>query len=143
MRLQIVFLHAIPDLGVRSLSEAATDPANHHADVQECSALIAENYPSLLEDLTLLNNLLVIARNMLAIKVVGQDICSTVKLDEQVNHLIILCVNVTSKGYDGENVDNITRSKLNEITELCKLLSYNVHINLLLVTDQVQTKSFL
>ncbi|KAI9736551.1 MAG: hypothetical protein M1818_006062 [Claussenomyces sp. TS43310] len=122
MRLHSVFLHAIPDLGVRSLSEATTDPANHHADVQESSALIAANYGSLFEELTLLNNLLVIARNMLAIKTVAQDLCAVVKLDEQVDHLIVLCINVTSKGYDGENFDNITRGKLNEIIELYKKL---------------------
>lgn len=122
MRLQHVFYAAIPTLGTRSLREAYSETAPPNIDIPESSTLIAENHATLLEDLTLLNNLLVIARNMLAIKEVAQDICSTVQLDKQITKLIILGVNVTSKGYDGENVDNLTRGKLNEITELYKKL---------------------
>jgi palmitoyltransferase len=91
------------------------------APVPESSALIAENHATLLEDLTVLNNLLVIARNMLAIKEVAQDICAATQLDKQVTKLMVVCINVTSKGYDGENIDAKTRQNLNEITELCKL----------------------
>ncbi|OBT66985.1 hypothetical protein VE03_04185 [Pseudogymnoascus sp. 23342-1-I1] len=122
MRLQLVFYAAIPRLGARSLQETYSETAPRNVDIPESSTLIAENHATLLEDLTLLNNLLVIARNMLAIKEVAQDICSTVQLDKQITKLIVLGVNVTSKGYDGENVDNHTRGKLNEITELYKKL---------------------
>lgn len=122
MRLEKVFYAAIPTLGTRSIREAYAETAPPNVDIPESSTLIAENHATLLEDLTLLNNLLVIARNMLAIKEVAQDICSTVQLNKQITKLIILGVNVTSKGYDGENVDNITRGKLNEITELYKKL---------------------
>jgi palmitoyltransferase len=120
MRLQLVFCAAIPTLGARSLREAFAESAPSNIDIPESSALIAENHATLLPDLGLLNNLLVIARNMLAIKEVAQDICATVQLDAQITKLIVLCVNVTSKGYDGENVDITTRGRLNEITELCK-----------------------
>lgn len=58
---------------------------------------------------------------MLAIKVTAQEICHAVTFDRAVNRLIVLCVNVTSKGYDGENVDEASRGKLNEVTELCEL----------------------
>ncbi|RAL67267.1 hypothetical protein DID88_008031 [Monilinia fructigena] len=61
-------------------------------------------------------------RNMLAVKETAQEICRAVGLDKQVHKLIILCVNVTSKGYDGENVDENSRGRLNEITELYKKL---------------------
>jgi palmitoyltransferase len=119
MRLQAVFRAAIPTLSTRSLRENYAETVPQGADLPESSTLIAENHGTLLEDLTLLNNLLVIARNMLAIKETAQDICSAVQLDNRITKLIVLGVNVTSKGYDGENVDNLTRSKLNEITELC------------------------
>src|SRR5882757_3240436 len=120
MRLYLVFMAAIPTLSTRSLREAFAETASASVDIPESSTLIAENYSTLLEDLTMLNNLLVIARNMLAIKEIAQDICSAVQLDRQITKLIELCVNVTSKGYDGDNVDHQTRSKLNEITELCE-----------------------
>ena len=57
---------------------------------------------------------------MLAIKETAQEICAAVFFDRAVHELIILCVNVTSKGYDGENVDDSNRGKLNEVTELCE-----------------------
>lgn len=57
---------------------------------------------------------------MLAIKETAQEICAAVGFDKTVNKLIVLCVHVTSKGYDGENVDEGSRVKLNEVTELCK-----------------------
>lgn len=120
LRLKRVFQAAIPTLGARSAREAYAETAPPNVDIPESSFLIAENHGSLMEDLTLLNNLLVIARNMLAIKEVAQDICSICQVDKQITKLIILSVSVTSKGYDGENVDNMTRTKLNEITELYK-----------------------
>lgn len=120
LRLKKVFAAAIPTLGQRSAREAYAEVAPPNSDIPESSFLIAENHGSLLEDLTMLNNLLVIARNMLAIKEVAQDICSMCQVDKQITKLIILSVSVTSKGYDGENVDNLTRGKLNEITELYK-----------------------
>ena len=76
LRLKRVFQAAIPTLGARSAREAYAETAPPNVDIPESSFLIAENHGSLMEDLTLLNNLLVIARNMLAIKEVAQDICS-------------------------------------------------------------------
>ncbi len=64
--------------------------------------------------------MLIIARNMLAIKEIAQDICATAQVDKQVTKLMLVCINVTSKGYDGENVDSRTRQNLTEITELCE-----------------------
>lgn len=119
MRLQLVFYYAIPHISDKSLREAYAETAPADFAVPETSTLIAENHATLVEDLNLLNNLLVIARNMLAIKEVAQDICAATQTDAQIVKLIILCVSVTSKGYDGENVDNVTRSKVNEVIELC------------------------
>jgi palmitoyltransferase len=57
---------------------------------------------------------------MLAIKETAQELCAAVSFDKAVHQLIILCVNVTSKGYDGENVTIDDRARLLEITELCE-----------------------
>ena len=70
---------------------------------------------------------------MLAIKETAQEICHAVGFDRAVNRLVVLCVNVTSKGYDGENVDEGSRSKLNEVTELCEFVSRRKKRGLLMV----------
>ena len=127
LRLQTVFLHAIPSIGARSMRDTYPDDPTPHSDIPESCTLIAENYASLLEDLTLLNNLLVIGRNMLAIKEIAQEICCAAQLDNQVIKLVVLCVSVTSKGFDGENADSVTKARVKEITELCsmRLLTFN------------------
>jgi hypothetical protein len=56
---------------------------------------------------------------MLAIKETAQEICARVGFDREVRSLVVLCVSVTSKGYDGESVGEGERSRLLEITELC------------------------
>ncbi|KAL3421623.1 Copper transport protein 86 [Phlyctema vagabunda] len=123
MRLEKIFSLAIPSLASRSLRESYSEvqPPNA-ADTPESATLILKNYVELIEDLNYLNTLLVISRNMLAIKETAQEICAAVHFNRAVHRLIILCVNVTSKGYDGENVAEHERGKLNEVTELYKKL---------------------
>lgn len=99
-------------------------PTGH--DVPESAILILKNYEVLREDLHYLNNLLVISRNMLAIKDTAQELCAASHFHSEVHKLIDLAVNVTSKGYDGENVVDADRGKLLEITELCKLCPYSL-----------------
>ena len=121
MHLQKIFNTAIPSLEKWSLKSIdAADSVRSGHDVSESADLILKNYDALREDLHYLNNLLVISRNMLAIKDTAQEICAAVRFDRAVQKLVVLCVNVTSKGYDGETVDDTRRQKLNEITELCK-----------------------
>ncbi|KAH9206184.1 hypothetical protein DL95DRAFT_450943 [Leptodontidium sp. 2 PMI_412] len=121
MHLQKIFNTAIPSLEKWSLKAIDPTERNGH-DVSESAELILKNYDALREDLHYLNNLLVISRNMLAIKDTAQEICAAVRFDRAVQKLVVLCVNVTSKGYDGETVDDQRRQKLNEITELYKKL---------------------
>lgn len=122
MHLQKIFSKAVPHLDRRSSRQSnGQDAAGNNQDVTESTELILANYEVLREDLHYLNNLLVISRNMLAIKETAQEICAAVGFDKEVHKLIILCVNVTSKGYDGESGDEAKRVKLQEITELCKL----------------------
>ena len=124
MRLQRIFNLAIPILNGRSLHESYSPNGTvNGTDTPESASLILKNFDLLVQDLHFLNSLLVISRNMLAIKDTAQEICAAVQFDHAVRELIVLCVNVTSKGYDGENVDEISRGKLNEVTELCKFAS--------------------
>lgn len=105
------------------------------------------NHCTIKEDLTTLIKLMHIARNLLvnAEPEVPQDICAAVHFDQMVYQTIILCVNVTSKGYDGEILDEIQRQKLTEITEHCKLamvpLQY-LQWNRMLRVKLFQTKSY-
>jgi palmitoyltransferase len=119
-----IFALAIPTLAVRSVGPLSSlnDPDNA-VTPHESTGLIIKNFTSLKEDLHVLNKLMHIARNMLVTPdpEVAQDICAAVSFDQMVYQTIILCVNVTSKGYDGEILDENSRSKLNEITELCEL----------------------
>ncbi|CEJ91026.1 Putative Copper transport protein 86 [[Torrubiella] hemipterigena] len=82
------------------------------------------NHASIKEDLGTLIKLMHIARNLLvnAEPEVPQDICAAVHFDQMVYQTIILCVNVTSKGYDGEILDDAQRMKLADVTELYKKL---------------------
>ena len=120
-RLRKIFDLAIPVLNSHSLRESFTESGQPASlDVPESATLILKNYEVIVQDLHYLNNLLVISRNMLAIKETAQEICHAVGFDRSVNRLVVLCVNVTSKGYDGENVDEGSRGKLNEVTEVCE-----------------------
>lgn len=120
MRLRRIFHFAIPLCERRSLSSTHHDPgAGPSQEVAESASLILKHSTYLCEDLHLLNSLLVISRNMLAIKETAQEICAAVGFDVEVKRLIELCVQVTSKGYDGENVVNEDRGRLLEVTELC------------------------
>jgi hypothetical protein len=69
-----------------------------------------------------MSKLLHIARNLLVTPEpeVPQDLCAAVNFDRMVHQVIKLCVSVTSKGYDGESLDDKNRAKLNEITDAYK-----------------------
>lgn len=102
------------------------------------------NHASIKEDLGTLIKLMHIARNLLvnAEPEVPQDICAAVHFDQMVYQTIILCVNVTSKGYDGEILDETQRLKLGDVTELCRCPGcVDTYRNIL--TDVIQTKSCL
>ncbi|KAG7117330.1 hypothetical protein HYQ45_015923 [Verticillium longisporum] len=120
-----IFGAAIPNLTTRSVGPLSSlnDPEKG-VSPQESTALIVKNQVNLKDDLQILNKLMHIARNLLVTSEpeVPQDICAAVHFDQMVYQTIILCVNVTSKGYDGEILDETSRAKLNEITDLYKKL---------------------
>lgn len=120
MRLKRIFYFGVPLCERRSLSSSHHDAnTGPNQEVAESASLILKHSTYLCEDLHLLNSLLVISRNMLAVKETAQEICAAVGFDGEVKRLIELCVQVTSKGYDGENVVNEDRNRLMEVTELC------------------------
>ncbi|KAG9254687.1 uncharacterized protein F5Z01DRAFT_673834 [Emericellopsis atlantica] len=120
-----IFASAIPSLTTRSVGPLASlsDP-DKGVTPQESTQFIVKNHASIKEDLTMLIKLMHIARNLLvnADPQVPQDICGAVRFDQMVYKTIVLCVNVTSKGYDGEILDDSQRQKLTDITEHYKKL---------------------
>ncbi|KAK4128507.1 hypothetical protein N657DRAFT_607968 [Parathielavia appendiculata] len=119
------FAAAIPSLTTRSIGPLASlnDP-DKGVTPQESTALITKNYPSLKEDLQLLIKLMHIARNLLVVPEpeIPQDLCAAAQFDQMLYQTIILCINVTSKAYDGDVLEEAARLKLSEITELYKKL---------------------
>lgn len=117
---------AICDLNEKSLgvrSEPFVQTKFFDITTPEVTALIIKNYVPLKEALQMLNKLMHIARNLLVTTdpEVPQDLSAAIYFDHEVYEAICLCVNVTSKGIDGEMPeDESSRAKLNEITELCK-----------------------
>ncbi|KAK3941677.1 hypothetical protein QBC46DRAFT_382273 [Diplogelasinospora grovesii] len=119
------FAAAIPSLTTRSIGPLAglNDP-ERAATHQESTALIIKYYQSLKEDLQLLIKLMHIARNLLVVSEpeVPQDLCAAAQFDQILYQTIILCINVTSKAFEGDILDEGSRHKLSEISELYKRL---------------------
>ncbi|KAI2633452.1 hypothetical protein GGS21DRAFT_135754 [Xylaria nigripes] len=117
---------AICDLNEKSLG-VRSEPfvATRFIDITtpEVTALIIKNYTLLKEALQMLNKLMHIARNLLVTTnpEIPQNLSATINFDHEVIEAICLCVNVLSKGIDGEmSDDDASRVKLNEIAELYK-----------------------
>ena len=55
-----------------------------------------------MKDLERLNDLLTIARNMLATTVKAQNLAAQTRFDQTILKLIDICVRVTARGYDGD-----------------------------------------
>ncbi|KAM7191563.1 hypothetical protein V8F33_008795 [Rhypophila sp. PSN 637] len=116
------FVAALPSLETRSIG-SRMNPDNGMTP-QESTALITKNYVSLKEDLSILIKLMHIARNLLVVSEpeVPQDLCTATQFDNMLFLTIGLCVNVTSKAYDGDILEESARHRLTEITELYKKL---------------------
>ncbi len=114
-----IFAAAIPYLGARSAGLES-----QHLTPQESTSLTLKTYTVLKDDLKLWNKLMHVARNMLVNPEpeVAQDLCAAVQMDQMVYEVINLCTDMTGRAYEGELDDN-SRAKLNEITELCRLSS--------------------
>ncbi|RKF73308.1 putative essential cytoplasmic protein [Golovinomyces cichoracearum] len=123
MHLRNILTSAVTLLEKWSLrASKAVDGIMHTHDVSESTDLILSNYENLQKDLHFLNSLLIISRNMLAVKETAQELCAAVQVDKAVHKIIGLCIDITSKGYDGETVDETKRARLNDISEFYKKL---------------------
>ncbi len=94
-----VFETAVPVLEAQSF--ASEDPSVPNANGSS-STLMALNHNTLMKDLERLNDLLMIARNMLATTKRAQNAAGDSQIDQQVLKLIDVCVRVTARGYDGD-----------------------------------------
>jgi len=93
-----VFNLAIPFLEAQSL--AVEDPLT--GIVGSTSALMALNHDTLMKDLERLNDILILARNVLATTQGVQNLAGESLVDQQVLKLVDLCIRVTARGYDGD-----------------------------------------
>ncbi|KAI4117829.1 MAG: hypothetical protein LQ345_002015 [Seirophora villosa] len=105
---------ALPSLESQSFSPE--DPNTSSA------ALIAANYAVLMKDLERVNDLLSIARNLLATTAVAQDIAGDSGFVQTVIKLIEVCVRVTARGYDGDAGARINEAQWRKIVDAYKKL---------------------
>lgn len=94
-----MFDAAIPVLETQSfvMDEPATANTNSSS-----AALMALNHSTLMKDLDRLNDLVLLARNILATTSLAQDFAAEHKVDKHVLRLVDICVRVTARGYDGD-----------------------------------------
>ena len=90
---------ALPVLEQESFS--VPDPSKPESEIPS-AASIASHHKTLMTDLERLNDLLTIARNMLATKLKAQNLAAESLFDQQVLILVDICSRVTARGYDGE-----------------------------------------
>ncbi|KAI9759268.1 MAG: copper transport protein [Chaenotheca gracillima] len=90
--------HALPALETQSF--AVNDPIA--AGLSVSAASLAASFTILQKDIERVNDLCMIARNLLVTKSTAQDMAATARFHEEILKLIDLCVRVTAKGYDGE-----------------------------------------
>ncbi len=112
------FALAIPVLEMQSL--ASDDPQT--GAPSSSSALMALNHDILMKDLERLNDILIVARNVLATTVKVQNLAGESLLDQQILKLIDLCVRVTARGYDGD-AGSRTELQWGEVIGSCKCFS--------------------
>ncbi len=77
----------------------------------------------LLKDLERLNDLLLIARNILASTKLAQNLMGDKGFDQHVMKVIDLCVRVTARQYEGEEPGNRTESQLALLNASCELVT--------------------
>jgi palmitoyltransferase len=109
----------------------------------EATALIIKNFVVIKEALQMLNKLMHIARNLLVTTnpEIPQNLSATINFDHEVIEAICLCVNVLSKGIDGEMPeDEASRNKLNDLIDNCMCSMTNSPSSKI---DFIQTRKFL
>ena len=116
-----VFVKAIPVLEAQSFASA--DPANSNYCNGSSSTLMALNHATLMQDLERVNDILMIARNILASTPRAQDFAADAELDAMVLKLMDICVRVTARGYDGGEAGTRNEQQWANIVGSCELIS--------------------
>ena len=94
-----LFAYALPVLEEQSFAKPDSLMGDFNGS---CSNVIAMNHTTLMQDLERLNDILTIARNMLATTTRAQNLAAEAGFDQQVLKLVDICVRVTARGFDGE-----------------------------------------
>ena len=116
---------AIPALEAQSF--VTDDPAAANANGSSAT-LMALNHSTLTKDLERLNDLLLIARNILATTTQAQNLAAENKVDGQILKLVELCVRVTARGYDGD-AGSRTETQWANVIGSCKSLHKSYAVN--------------
>ena len=93
------FTFAVPLLEAQSFVTNESTVANPNSS---SATLMALNHNTLMKDLERLNDLVLIARNLLATTSQAQDLAGDSGLDQYILKLVDVCVRVTARGYDGD-----------------------------------------
>lgn len=93
------FTFAVPLLEAQSFVTNESTTANPNSS---SATLMALNHNTLMKDLERLNDLVLIARNLLATTSQAQDLAGDSGLDQHILKLVDVCVRVTARGYDGD-----------------------------------------
>ena len=115
-----LFNVAIPVIEQEFFGPDETVPATSNA---ASSTSMTSKDAVLMKDLERLNDLLTIARNMLATTKRAQDLAGDSGFDQQVLKLIDICVRVTARAYEGEEPGRRTESRLTLLNASCKSAS--------------------
>ncbi|KAL8970567.1 MAG: hypothetical protein Q9183_001458 [Haloplaca sp. 2 TL-2023] len=107
------------DAALPSLESQSFSPDDPNAS---SAAIIAGNYPVLMKDLERVNDLLLIARNLLATNITAQDMAGDNQIVKHIIKLIEICVRVTARGYDGEAGARINEAQWRNIIDAYKKL---------------------
>ena len=119
--LELCFAQAMPEIERQSF--ITVDAANEASGASNADVMLA-NQVNLTKDLERLNDLLMIARNMLATTNKAQNLAATSAFDKQVIKYIDLCVRVTARGYDGDN-NQRAEAQWTSIIGFCKSIALN------------------
>ena len=114
-----VFALAVPTVEQEFFNPEEVNPPGNNAQPTTAMAL---KDTVLLKDLERLNDLLLIARNVLSFSEAVQNLCGEKGFDQHVMTFIDLCVRVTARQYEGEEPGNRTESQLALLNASCKLV---------------------
>lgn len=112
---------AIPVLESQSIAWKSPTPSPNY-ETQSSSNLIAYNYFSLVKDIERVNDLCIIARNLLATTRRAQNLAAEKGFDQRILALIDTCVRVTVRAFDGGEANARNEDRWQKVVSLYKRL---------------------